>query len=246
MKMSAQRFSGFRRYSHTVSLHFALLNASHEKEPASRNFRRELDVEFTEFDVRGGEIPTTDEFDAAVITGSPASARADEPWLDSLKDWLDGAIEDGMPVLGVCFGQQVLADVLGGEVEHIGKYELGYHMIRHDPDSRLFEGIDEWFSAFTAHSDEVVSLPPGSEPIAENNFSVHGFRKRHVFAVQFHPAFDMETAETVLEYKDVSEDQIEHVVDEITHDNYTSAREATQLFENFCEYVEDARRPVTA
>lgn len=224
-----------------MSLHFALLNASHEKEPARRNFRREFDVEFTEFDVRSGDIPAGTTFDAALITGAPASVCADEPWLDSLKEWLEGAIEDGMPVLGVCFGQQVLADVLGGRVEHMGEYELGYHMIRHDPDSRLFEGIDEWFTAFTAHSDEVVELPPGADAIAENNFAVHGFRKGHVFAVQFHPAFDMETAETVLEYKNVSEKQIEHVVDEITHDNYSSAQEATQLFDNFCEYVREVR-----
>jgi GMP synthase (glutamine-hydrolysing) len=224
-----------------MTLHFALLNASHDKEPAGRNFRRELDVEFTEFDVRSGEIPTDEAFDAALITGSPASVYADEPWIADVEEWLEGAIADGLPVLGVCFGQQVLADVLGGEVEHMGEYELGYHMIRHDPDSWLFEGVDEWFAAFTAHSDEVVELPPGAEVIAENNFSVHGFRKGHVFGVQFHPAFDMETAETVLEYKDVPEKQIEHVVDEITHDNYSSAREATQLFENFCEYVREVR-----
>jgi GMP synthase (glutamine-hydrolysing) len=174
-----------------------------------------------------------------IITGSPASVHDDEPWIDALEAWVATAIDNGTPALGVCFGQQVLADVLGGEVKSMNRYEIGYHMIHHDPDSRLLAGIDEWFTAFTAHSDEVAELPPGAEPIAENNFSVHGFRKDHVFAVQFHPAFDKETAETVLEYKDISKTQIEHVLDEITHDNYSSAREATQLFDNFCEYVRE-------
>jgi GMP synthase (glutamine-hydrolysing) len=218
---------------------FALLNASHEKEPALRNFQRELDGGVTNFEVRTGELPDIDRFDAAIITGSPSSVRDDDPWIDELEEWVEKAIDRRMPILGVCFGQQLLADVLGGEVEYQGMYEIGYHMIRHVPDARLFDGIDEWFVAFTAHSDEVTDLPPGAEPIAENNFSVHGFRKEHVFGVQFHPAFDMETAETVLEYKDVPERQIGHVLDEITEDNYNTAREATQLFDNFCEYVHE-------
>lgn len=221
--------------------HFSLLNASHEKEPASRNFRRELGVDLTIFDVRGGELPEMERFDAAVITGSPASVCENAPWLDALEAWVTEAIDHGMPILGVCFGHQVLADVLGGNVEHMGEFEIGYHMIRHDPDARLFAGIDEWFTAFTAHSDEVITLPPGAKPIAENNFSIHAFRMDRVFAVQFHPEFDMETAEMVLEYKDVSETQIEHVLAETTHENYNTARDAKQLFENFCEYVHEVR-----
>jgi GMP synthase (glutamine-hydrolysing) len=229
---------------------FALLDTSHEKEPARQNIERELDGDITEFDVRAGDLPESVAFDGAIITGSPVSVRNDVSWIDALETWVTEAIDDELTILGICFGQQLLADVLGGEVESMGRYEVGYHMIQHTSDSRLFDGVDEWFTAFTAHSDEVVELPPGAEPIATNNFSVHGFRKNHVFAVQFHPAFDVETAETVLEYKDVDEQQIDHVIDEITHDNYASAREATQLFDNFREYVRENRstssRTITA
>lgn len=222
-----------------MTICFALLNASHEKEPAKQNIQRELNGDITEFDVRAGELPESVAFDGAIITGSPVSVNEDASWIDALETWVVEAIDDGLPILGICFGQQLLADVLGGEVEEMGRFEIGYHMIQHAPDSRLFDGVDEWFTAFTAHSDEVVELPPGAEPIATNNFSVHGFQKNHVFAVQFHPAFDMETAETVLEYKDIDEQQIDHVLDEITQDNYDSARNATQLFDNFYEYVRE-------
>ena len=224
-----------------MTLSFALLNASHEKEPAKQNIQRELGGDITEFDIRAGDLPETVAFDAAIITGSPASVRDDSSWIDALEAWVAKAIDSELPILGICFGQQVLADVLGGEVADMGTFEIGYHMIKHTPDSRLFDGIDEWFTAFTAHSDEVVELPSGAEPIATNNFSVHGFRKDHVFAVQFHPAFDMETAETVLEYKDVDEKQINHVLDEITQKNYVTARETTQLFDNFSKYVRENR-----
>lgn len=224
-----------------MTTYFALLNASHEKEPAKQNIQRELGGDITEFDVRAGELPEIGVLDGAVITGSPASVRDDVSWIDALETWVVEAIDDGLPILGICFGQQVLADVLGGEVEEMGRFEIGYHMIHHAPDSRLFEGVNEWFTAFTAHSDEVVELPPGAETIATNNFSVHGFRKDHAFAVQFHPAFDMETAETVLEYKDIDEQQIDHVLDEITQHNYDSARDATKLFDNFYEYARENR-----
>jgi GMP synthase (glutamine-hydrolysing) len=224
-----------------MALSFALLNASHEKEPAKQNIQRELDGDITEFDVRAGDLPETVAFDAAIITGSPASVLDDKSWIDAIEAWVEKAIDGELPILGICFGQQVLADVLGGEVADMETFEIGYHMIKHTPDSHLFDGIDEWFTAFTAHSDEVAELPPGAEPIATNNFSVHGFRNNHVFAVQFHPAFDMETAEMVLEYKDVDKKQIDHVLDEITQENYVTARETTQIFDNFSEYVRENR-----
>jgi GMP synthase (glutamine-hydrolysing) len=222
-------------------LRIAFLNAAHEGENTRRNFRRELDADLVEFDVTSGHLPGGFEFDGAVVSGSRSSVYWDEPWIPQVKTWVERAAETGMPMLGVCYGHQLLADALGGEVRDMGEYEIGYREITHSGDSRLFEGIDERFVAFTTHSDEVVELPPGAESIAENEYGNHGFRKGDVFGVQFHPEYDAATAEEVTRGKDLPDERIEAVLDGINDENYDAACEAKVVFENFLDHVRDVR-----
>ncbi len=227
----------------------ALLNAAYDGTSTRRNFRRELDAHLVEFDAANGELPESFEYDAVVVTGSRASVYWDDPWISPLKAWVGEAIEREIPCLGVCYGHQLLADVLGGEVRDMGEYELGYNEVAHLGDSPLFSGIDGRFTVFTSHSDAVTSLPPGAEPIAENDVSNHGFRKGHVFGVQFHPEYDTETARAIAEGKRgaVPDDQLEAVLAGITEENYAAACEAKGVFENFTQYVRDQRlRPTAA
>jgi len=217
----------------------ALLNAAHEAEGNRRNFRRELDADLTEFHLPTGQYPETFEFDGAVVTGSRASVYWDEEWIDPTKAWVEAAIDRGLPCLGVCYGHQLLADVLGGTVDAMDEYEIGYRTVEQTTDSRLFDGIDDEFTVFTTHSDAVVDLPPGAERLAANDYGVHGFRKDRVFGVQFHPEYDMQTAADVTKGKDLPEERIERVLDGINPENFEAACEAKQVFENFLAYVQD-------
>ena len=224
----------------------ALLNASHGAYTA-RNFRRELDADLVEFDADEGDVPDTFAFDGFVVTGSRASVYWEEGWIEALLDWTREAIERGLPCLGVCFGHQVVAAALGGRVESMGEYEIGYREVRRVGESRLLEGIDDAFTVFTSHQDAVVDLPPEAEPIAENEYSNHGFRIAEgdgagpgaVFTVQFHPEYDTSTAETVAGQKDLPEAKERRVFEGINEDNYEAAREAKVLFANFTRYVRE-------
>lgn len=217
----------------------ALLNASDDAN-TPRNFRRELDADLVEFSTHEA-VPATFEFDAAVVTGSRSSVYWDLPWIAPLKEWVREAVERGMPVLGVCYGHQLLAEALGGTVEDMGAYEIGYREVEIDADDPLFEGLDEAVTVFTTHSDTVTELPPGARQIAENDYGVHGFRVGHAVGVQFHPEYDPETAATVTRGKDLSEDRLDTVLSGITGENYAKACEAKTLFENFTDYVRDVR-----
>ncbi|WP_284009757.1 type 1 glutamine amidotransferase [Haloarcula pelagica] len=216
----------------------ALLNAAHAAEDTRRNFRRELDAELVEFHCPSGELPETFAFDGCVVTGSKASVYWDEPWIGRLKEWVGEAIEAGLPFLGVCYGHQLLANVLGGRVEPMDEYEIGYRTVEQDGQNRLLDGVDDDFLVFTTHSDQVTKAPPGATVFARNDYGIHGFRKGHVFAVQFHPEYDTETARNVTEGKDeLSDERIGAVLEGITGENYRDACEAKQLFDNFLAYV---------
>ncbi|WP_254536367.1 type 1 glutamine amidotransferase [Halomarina litorea] len=226
----------------------ALLNAAYAAESTRRNFRRELDADLVEFDVNDGQLPPTDQFEAGatptdrfdgvVITGSAASAYWDEGWIDETREWVRMAHDHGLPILGVCFGHQLLASALGGRVEEMSEYEIGYRSVRRTADSPLLSGVDEEFTVFTTHGDRVVSLPEGAEVFAENDYGIHGFRVGHAFGVQFHPEYDTETAAAVTRSKEfLGDERIEAVVAGITEENYAAACEAKRLFENFTEYV---------
>jgi len=127
--------------------------------------------------------------------------------------------------------------VLGGSVADMGEYEIGYRTVEQDGENRLLAGVDEEFTVFTTHSDHVVEAPPGAEVFARNDYGIHGFRKDNVFSVQFHPEYDMDTAESVTTGKDLPDERIQQVLDGITAENYDAACEAKQLFDNFTDYV---------
>ncbi|RLM56600.1 type 1 glutamine amidotransferase [Halobellus sp. Atlit-31R] len=223
-------------------LRFALLDASHGDEHTPRNFRRELDADLVEFDVTRHDRPTHFEFDAVVVTGSRSSVYWDRDWIRPLVAYVADAHERDVPILGVCYGHQVLASALGGRVEDMGAYEIGYREIRRTGADPLFSGLPESFVAFTTHSDAVTELPPDAELLAENDYGVHAFRRGDAWGVQFHPEYDRETATALAKEKDLSAERLRAVLDGITDENYAAACRTKRLFENFTSYVRRTRR----
>lgn len=132
-----------------------------------------------------------DKFEALVIGGSPASAAEDTPWVLNELKIVEQADRRQMPVLGVCFGAQLLARAYYGRaaVRKSSQVEVGWHRVnltgQHD---LLFEQIPEQFISFQFHSEEVVPQP-GMQVLAESAASeVQAFRVGHkpIWGVQFH------------------------------------------------------------
>jgi GMP synthase (glutamine-hydrolysing) len=220
----------------------ALLNVAHDGAETRRNFRRELDADLVEFDVTAGQLPGDFAFDGAVVTGSKSSVYDDEPWIDPLLKWLAAADDRDLPLLGVCFGHQALAAALGGRVEGMGEYEIGYRQVHRRPDGEgddLIGDLGESFTVFTTHQDRVVELPPGATQLAENDYGIHAFRRGNAWGVQFHPEYDRDTAERVTVDKKAAlgAETVDAVLAGITDENYAAACEAKRLFDNFLDIV---------
>ncbi|WP_435094074.1 type 1 glutamine amidotransferase [Halorubrum sp. N11] len=220
-------------------LRFALLNAAHDGANTRRNFRRELDADLVEFSATDGQLPDHTDFDGLVVTGSRSSVYWDEAWIPALIDYVAEAADAGLPVLGVCYGHQVVAEALGGRVAGMDEFEIGYNEVRHRGDDELFAGIDEQFTVFTTHGDTVVELPSSATLIAENDHGVHAFRDGHCWGVQFHPEYDLETAREVTEGKRerLGDARVDAVLAEITPEASDAACEAKPLFDNFAAYA---------
>jgi GMP synthase (glutamine-hydrolysing) len=108
------------------------------------------------------------------------------------------AFDLGVPVLGICYGMQTMAQQLGGRVEAGKVREFGYAEVRARGHTRLLEGIEDWRSAeghgmlkvWMSHGDKVVELPPGFRLMASTEACpVAGMadEKRGFYGVQFHP-----------------------------------------------------------
>jgi GMP synthase (glutamine-hydrolysing) len=153
----------------------------------------------------GAPLPTREEVDGVIVTGSPLSVLDRAPWMRDAGRWLLAAADARVPVLGVCFGHQLLAEALGGAVRRSpGVREIGTISCtlteagRADP---LFAGVPERFEVQATHGDEVDPAPAGAVPLASNARSVwQAFRAGPFLAgVQFHPEVDAATMSAMIE-----------------------------------------------
>ncbi|MBL7008686.1 MAG: glutamine amidotransferase [Planctomycetes bacterium] len=144
----------------------------------------------------GEAMPEAGAFAGAVLTGSPAMVTDREPWMLELEDWLRGAIAGGLPMLGICFGHQLLASALGGVVgDHPAGMELGTVEVRLTPAAAadpLFGGLPAHFPVQATHLQTVLEAPPGAVVLARNDHEAcHAVRfADRVWGVQFHPEID--------------------------------------------------------
>lgn len=130
----------------------------------------------------GEPLPPQRGVSGIVIAGSHAMVTDRAPWSEALADWLAEAVPVGMPVLGVCYGHQLLAHALGGEVDyHPAGPEVGTVPVRLTPATRsdpLFSELPELFHAHATHAQSVLRLPASAVHLAGNDYEPN-----HAFCV---------------------------------------------------------------
>jgi GMP synthase-like glutamine amidotransferase len=177
------------------------LRASHGDYPAM--FARLLHavdpaLEFATVSVVRGEMPAAPtQADGWIVTGSRHGVYDGLPWIEPLKAFLLACLDEGVPVIGVCFGHQILAEALGGRVEKSARgWGVGVHdyEVRHRP--RWLADLPDRFAVRAIHQDQVIELPPEATVLAASAFCpyaalAYGDPERpRAISLQPHPEFD--------------------------------------------------------
>ena len=147
-------------------------------------------------DVEHGQpLPQREGFAGAIVTGSAAMVTDRHDWSERSADWLRDAAHAGLPLLGICYGHQLLAHALGGEVgDNPAGREMGTIDLQLHPqaaDDPLFAGLPSRFPAQATHLQSVLRVPAGATVLAQSaHDACHAFRwGESTWGVQFHPEF---------------------------------------------------------
>ncbi len=125
-----------------------------------------------------------DTADGWLITGSRHGAYEEHPWIEPLEELIRAAYGAHVPLVGICFGHQIVAQALGGHVEKfLAGWAVGRQVYEFDGFGSL--ALNAW------HQDQVISVPSGAEVIARNSFCknaalAYGDR---ALTIQAHPEF---------------------------------------------------------
>jgi GMP synthase (glutamine-hydrolysing) len=148
-------------------------------------------------DVQAGAVlPEPGDVAGVIITGSHAMVTDHEPWSERAAAWLRRAVEQQTPMLGICYGHQLLAYALGGDVGHnphghetgtanVYLNEAGYA-------DRLLGGLANPLRVQVSHQQTVLRLPPGAKRLAWSDRDAHQafLVGDNAWGVQFHPEFN--------------------------------------------------------
>lgn len=151
-------------------------------------------------------LPDPSELSAVVVSGSHAMVSHREPWSERLALWMRRCVEAQVPVLGICYGHQLLAHAFGGQVDDLpGGPEVGTHAVRLAPEAgqdALFAGLPAQFPAQLVHYQSVLRLPQGAVLLARSALEPHqAFRVGGCgWGVQFHPEFSAQAMQTYVDY----------------------------------------------
>lgn len=153
--------------------------------------------QWTCVDVQHGEsLPAPEDVAGCVITGSHDMVTDKTSWVVATEEWVREAFAVGLPMVGICFGHQLMADALGGRADYhpdgleIGTVDICLTEARDD--DPLFAGLPEILPVQVTHSQSARELPPDTVLLGGNGHEPHqAFRVgKHTWGVQFHPEFD--------------------------------------------------------
>ncbi|EAQ01881.1 glutamine amidotransferase, class I [Pseudooceanicola batsensis HTCC2597] len=161
-----------------------LLGETGDYDAIYERFLHDQGFDFAHYPVVDGVFPEGPEAcDGWLISGSKHGAYEDHPWIPPLEELIRAIHDAGRPLVGICFGHQIIAQALGGKVEKFpGGWSAGrkiYHFADGD------RALNAW------HQDQITDLPPGAVRLASSDICVNAALAYddRIYSIQPHPEF---------------------------------------------------------
>lgn len=189
--------------------------------------------------VKTETLPKLSECLGVIVMGSHEMVSDESRWMKKMAEFLKKCLKKEIPILGICFGHQLLAYALGARIDYnpngleMGKVKINLN--KKGKKSKLFLGIKTNFDAYVSHFQSIVDFPKEMEVLALNTHDkIHAFRyKKNAYGVQFHPEFNKQIMKFYLQkHKKYLAKNFKTI-----RDNTTQIKNPHQVLINFVKIV---------
>ena len=167
--------------------------------------KQSIPAQFDVYNVVEGSYPDQDQaYDAYLVTGSKADSFGTDPWIQTLREYLLQRYDNGDRLLGVCFGHQLLALLLGGKTERAGQgWGLGVHRYALLEQPEWMTPDLDSLDMLVFHQDQVTRLPENATLIASSPFCPNAVYRigDQVLCFQAHPEFVHDYSQALLDLR---------------------------------------------
>ncbi|MDD1780892.1 gamma-glutamyl-gamma-aminobutyrate hydrolase family protein [Enterovibrio sp. ZSDZ35] len=205
--------------------------------------RAEPSLALTFYRVMDFEYPASiDENDGYIISGSRYSVYDDLPWIKQFEAFVRELYENHIPTVGICFGHQMMAQALGGEVTRSNKgWGVGIATSELTQPAAWLSNEKKSFSLVVSHQDQVSQLPRDSQTYASSEFCPIGMYTvgQHFLAIQGHPEFSRAYSFDLMEAR---RDRIPEPVIDAGQDSLKQNSDSDDVTRWMLAFLEQARR----